>query len=123
MSSTVIAATSFCQRGIGCRDCGRRTAAIGLSGVAKLAADKLAREKPGQTIQATVPVHEAWLPLVGSDVDVQWNGRGHFSVQPPERCNEFWLRNIWNTKYNSSHTNQVMVARQIFEDSCSISEN
>ncbi len=30
----------------------------------KLAADKLAREKPGQTIQATVLVHEAWLRLV-----------------------------------------------------------
>ena len=44
----------------------------------KLAADKLAREKPGQTIQATVLVHEAWLRLVGPDVDGHWNGRGHF---------------------------------------------
>ena len=44
----------------------------------KLAAAKLAREKPGQTIQATVLVHEAWLRLVGSDVDVHWQGRGHF---------------------------------------------
>ena len=44
----------------------------------KLAADKLAREKPGQTIQATMLVHEAWLRLVGSAVDIHWNGRGHF---------------------------------------------
>ena len=44
----------------------------------KLAAAKLSNEKPGQTIQATVLVHEAWLRLVGSDVDVHWNGRGHF---------------------------------------------
>lgn len=44
----------------------------------KLAADKLKREKPRQTIQATVLVHEAWLRLVGSDVDIHWNGRGHF---------------------------------------------
>lgn len=44
----------------------------------KLAADKLKREKPGQTILATVLVHEAWLRLVGSDVDMHWNGRGHF---------------------------------------------
>ena len=44
----------------------------------KLAADKLAREKPGQTIQATVLVHEVWLRLVGPDVDMHWNGRGHF---------------------------------------------
>jgi RNA polymerase sigma factor (TIGR02999 family) len=44
----------------------------------KLAADKLAREKPGQTIQATVLVHEAWLRLVGSEVEIRWQGRGHF---------------------------------------------
>lgn len=44
----------------------------------KLAAAKLAQEKPGQTIQATALVHEAWLRLVGSDVEIQWNGRGHF---------------------------------------------
>jgi RNA polymerase sigma factor (TIGR02999 family) len=44
----------------------------------ELAAAKLAREKPGQTIQATVLVHEAWLRLVGSDADFHWKGRGHF---------------------------------------------
>lgn len=44
----------------------------------KLAAEKLKRKEPGQTIQATVLVHEAWLRLVGADADVQWNGRGHF---------------------------------------------
>ena len=44
----------------------------------KLAAAKLAHEKPGQTIQATILVHEAWLRLVGSDVDIPWQGRGHF---------------------------------------------
>ncbi|MDC0935617.1 ECF-type sigma factor [Pirellulales bacterium] len=44
----------------------------------KLAAAKLAGEKPGQTIQATVLVHEAWMRLVAPDVDVLWNGRRHF---------------------------------------------
>ena len=44
----------------------------------KLAAAKLAFEKPGQTIQATVLVHEAWLRLVENGADVRWNGRGHF---------------------------------------------
>ncbi len=44
----------------------------------KLAAAKLAHEKPGQTIQATALVHEAWLRLVGTDVDIHWQGRGHF---------------------------------------------
>jgi RNA polymerase sigma factor (TIGR02999 family) len=45
----------------------------------KLAAQKLAREQPGQTLQATALVHEAYLRLVGNDGDApHWNGRGHF---------------------------------------------
>ena len=43
----------------------------------KLAATKMARENPGQTLQATALVHEAWLRLVGSDHQ-QWRGRSHF---------------------------------------------
>ena len=47
----------------------------------KLAAAKLAHEQPGQTLQATALVHEAYLKLVGSplqDSTPQWNSRGHF---------------------------------------------
>ena len=44
----------------------------------KLAAAKLVQEKSGQTLQATALVHEAWLRLVGSSVEIHWNGRGHF---------------------------------------------
>lgn len=45
----------------------------------KLAADRLSREKPGQTLQATALVHEAWLRLVKNEgVQSNWNGRGHF---------------------------------------------
>jgi RNA polymerase sigma factor (TIGR02999 family) len=43
----------------------------------KLAAQKLAQEKPGQTLQATALVHEAYLRLV-DDRDRKWNSRGHF---------------------------------------------
>ena len=43
----------------------------------KLAATKLAYEKPGQSLQATALVHEAYLRIVGSD-DVHWNSKGHF---------------------------------------------
>jgi RNA polymerase sigma factor (TIGR02999 family) len=43
-----------------------------------LAAHWLAREKPGQTLQATALVHEAYLRLVGKDQAQQWNSRGHF---------------------------------------------
>src|SRR5690242_7498101 len=43
----------------------------------RLAAAKMAREKPGHTLQATALVHEAWLRLAGSDQQ-QWRGRSHF---------------------------------------------
>lgn len=44
----------------------------------KLAAAMMASENPGQTLQATALVHEAYLRLVGDDQDRHWNGRGHF---------------------------------------------
>jgi RNA polymerase sigma factor (TIGR02999 family) len=43
----------------------------------RLAASKMAQEKPGQTLQATALVHEAWLKLAGSNHQ-QWRGRSHF---------------------------------------------
>ena len=43
----------------------------------RLAASKMAREAPGQTLQPTALVHEAWLRLAGSP-DPQWHNRGHF---------------------------------------------
>ena len=48
----------------------------------KLAAARLAQEKPGQTLQATALVHEAYLRLVGNEVP--WNGRGHFFAAAAE---------------------------------------
>jgi RNA polymerase sigma factor (TIGR02999 family) len=47
-------------------------------GLRKLAAEKLAQEKPGQTLQATALVHEAYLRLVDVDKAQHWDGRGHF---------------------------------------------
>jgi RNA polymerase sigma factor (TIGR02999 family) len=44
----------------------------------RLAEQKLAHEKPGQTLQATALVHEAYLRLVGTEDERQWNSRGHF---------------------------------------------
>lgn len=44
----------------------------------KLAASKMAKEQPGQTLQATALVHDAWLRLVGKDKAKHWNNRGHF---------------------------------------------
>src|SRR5947209_16534972 len=50
----------------------------------KLAAQKLAQEKPGQTLQATALVHEAYLRLVGADRIGHWDGRGHFFAAAAE---------------------------------------
>jgi RNA polymerase sigma factor (TIGR02999 family) len=44
----------------------------------QLAAQRLANEKPGQTLQATALVHEAYVRLVGGDNAQHWNSRGHF---------------------------------------------
>jgi RNA polymerase sigma factor (TIGR02999 family) len=44
----------------------------------KLAAQRLAQEASGQTLQATDLVHEAYLRLVGADADQHWDSRGHF---------------------------------------------
>jgi len=44
----------------------------------KLAASRLAQEKPGHTLQATALVHEAYLRLVDVDTVQHWNNRGHF---------------------------------------------
>jgi RNA polymerase sigma factor (TIGR02999 family) len=50
----------------------------------KLAAARLADEKPGQTLQATALVHEAYLRMVGSQPHHEWNGRGHFFAAAAE---------------------------------------
>ncbi len=44
----------------------------------KLAANKMAQEKPGQTLQATALVHEAYIRLVDNDQARHWKSRGHF---------------------------------------------
>jgi RNA polymerase sigma factor (TIGR02999 family) len=50
----------------------------------QLAAQKLAQEKPGQTLQATALVHEAYLRLVDVEKAQQWNSRGHFFAAAAE---------------------------------------
>jgi RNA polymerase sigma factor (TIGR02999 family) len=50
----------------------------------KLAVARLADEKPGQTLQATALVHEAYLRLVGGAQPRDWNGRGHFFAAAAE---------------------------------------
>jgi RNA polymerase sigma factor (TIGR02999 family) len=50
----------------------------------KLAAARLVQEKPGQTLQATALVHEAYLKLVGGHAEQHWNSQGHFFAAAAE---------------------------------------
>src|SRR5262245_135962 len=57
----------------------------------KLAAAKLAQEKPGQTLQATALVHEAYVRLVGVDGAEKWDNRGHFFAAAAEAMRRILL--------------------------------
>jgi RNA polymerase sigma factor (TIGR02999 family) len=50
----------------------------------RLAAEKMAQEKPGQTLQATALVHEAYMRLVDVEKAQHWNSRGHFFAAAAE---------------------------------------
>src|SRR3954471_16152423 len=50
----------------------------------KLAAERMAQEQPGQTLQATALVHEAYLRLVGNGQEPHWDSRGHFFAAAAE---------------------------------------
>src|SRR6516164_5707988 len=59
----------------------------------RLAAQKLGREKPGQTLQATALVHEAYLRLVGGEPGAHWNSRGHFIAAAAEAMRRILVEN------------------------------
>jgi RNA polymerase sigma factor (TIGR02999 family) len=59
----------------------------------KLAAQKLAQEKPGHTLQATALVHEAYLRLVDVEQAQQWNSRGHFFAAAAEAMRRILIDN------------------------------
>jgi RNA polymerase sigma factor (TIGR02999 family) len=59
----------------------------------KLAAQKLAQERPGQTLQATALVHEAYLRLVPADQAPHWKGRGHFFAAAAEAMRRILVEN------------------------------
>jgi RNA polymerase sigma factor (TIGR02999 family) len=64
----------------------------------KLAAQKLAGEKPGQTLEVTGLVHEAYLRLVGSAQPQNWNGRGHFFAAAAEAMRRILVENARRKK-------------------------
>lgn len=59
----------------------------------KLAAAKMAEEKPGQTVQATGLVHEAYLRLVGGENGRRWDSRGHFFAAAAQSMRQILVEN------------------------------
>jgi len=64
----------------------------------KLAAARLVQEKPGQTLQATALVHEAYLRLVGNDPNDHWDSRGHFFAAAAEAMRRIVVENARRKK-------------------------
>lgn len=65
----------------------------------KLASDRLAHERPGQTLQATALVHEVFVRLVGSSSDqVAWENRGHFFAAAAEAMRRILVENARRKK-------------------------
>jgi RNA polymerase sigma factor (TIGR02999 family) len=60
----------------------------------KLAAQQLAHEGAGQTLQPTALVHEAYLRLVSADADANWNGRGHFFAAAAQAMRRILVENV-----------------------------
>jgi RNA polymerase sigma factor (TIGR02999 family) len=59
----------------------------------KLAAQRMAQEKPGQTLQATALVHEAYMRLVDDAPDCRWDSRGHFFAAAAEAMRRILVEN------------------------------
>jgi RNA polymerase sigma factor (TIGR02999 family) len=66
----------------------------------KLAAQKLAQEKPGQTLEATALVHEAYLRLVEEDKVPHWDSRGHFFAAAAEAMRRILVEKArWRSRH------------------------
>ena len=68
----------------------------------RLAAQKMAHEAPGQTIQPTALVHEAYLRLVGADAASAWDDRGHFFAAAAEAMRRILIENA-RRKHSLKH--------------------
>jgi RNA polymerase sigma factor (TIGR02999 family) len=64
----------------------------------KLATAKMAQERPGQTLQATALVHEAYLRLVDTEQVRHWNSRGHFFAAAAEAMRRILVENARRKK-------------------------
>src|SRR6187200_690254 len=86
----------------------------------KLAAVKLAQEKPGQTLQATALVHEAYLRLVGSSNQAGFDGRGHFFAAAAEAMRRILVE---SARRRSSLKRGCNLARVDLDGSLDVADN
>ena len=85
-----------------------------------LAAQRLSHEAPGQTLQATALVHEAYLRLVG-DESLSWNSRGHFFSAAAEAMRRILVENARRKKSGKRGGGQSRVELDGSEAACSTS--
>ena len=85
----------------------------------KLAAARLSREEPGQTLQATALVHDAYLRLVGKDSNQHWNSRGHFFGAAAEAMRRILIEQA-RRKKRLRHGGQF--ERVELDEACSLAE-
>ncbi|HVC92107.1 MAG TPA: ECF-type sigma factor [Pirellulales bacterium] len=81
----------------------------------KLAAARLAQEKPGQTLDATALIHEAYLRLVGNGDAPQWDHRGHFFAAAAEAVRRILVD---RARRKQSVKHGGMRVRQELEEAC-----
>lgn len=79
----------------------------------KLAAARLAQEKPGQTLQATALVHDAYIRLVDSDKVQRWDSRGHFFAAAAEAMRRILVE---SARRKASHKHGGQRARVDFDE-------
>jgi RNA polymerase sigma factor (TIGR02999 family) len=79
----------------------------------RLAAQKLSLEKPGQTLEATGLVHEAYVRLVGTDEERRWENRGHFFAAAAEAMRRILVENA-RRKRSAKHGGGMV--RHEFDD-------
>jgi RNA polymerase sigma factor (TIGR02999 family) len=82
----------------------------------KLAAQKMAQEKPGQTLQATALVHEAYLRLVDVEKARHWNSRGHFFAAAAEAMRRILVENARRKRgprHGGSHLRHELVEAEV----------
>jgi RNA polymerase sigma factor (TIGR02999 family) len=84
----------------------------------QLAAQKLAQEKPGQTLQATALVHEAYLRLVDAENAKRWDSRGHFFAAAAEAMRRILVEQARRCKEGRGRAAGTLKPFGVTDDRC-----